>query len=447
MKKVVKIGSGAGFSDDRILPAKDLAERGDINYLVFECLSERTVALAQLEKLHDPLQGYNEYLEDRFEAVLPACSRRGIKIITSMGAANPPAAGKKIIEIAQRLNIKGLKVAVVTGDDVTQLVQNNDDMILELDNSISNITKQIVSANAYIGSEPVVEALREGADIVITGRIADPSLFLAPLIYEFNWKTNDWAMLGKGVLVGHLLECSSQVSGGYFIDPGVKDVPDPANIGFPIAEVEDDGSFVVTKIPGTGGQVCRKTCIEQALYEIHDPALYITADCVADFSQVEFIEEGLDRVRVIGASGTAKTDSYKVSVGYVDSYIGEGQISYCGPNALARGELALDMVRQRLKDSKLETEEIRFEIIGVNSTLRGASVEQAPEPAEIRIRVAARTKSLRDARKIGHEVSALWLNGPAGGGGATKIANEVVAIRSTLVKRSEVKTEINYHEA
>ena len=446
MNDVVKIGSGAGFAADRILPAKDLAERGDIDYLVFECLAERTIALAHLERMADPAGGYNEWLEDRLDAALPSCAARNIKIITNMGAANPEAAGRKTAEIAARLGLKDLKIAVVTGDDVVDALRSHDYALRERDTPVSAVSATFISANAYIGCEPIVEALQAGADIVITGRTADPSLYIAPLIYEFDWAVDDWELLGKGTLVGHLLECAAQVTGGYFIDPGLKDVPDPAHLGFPIAEVEADGTFVVTKIPGSGGRVSIQTCREQALYEVHDPARYYTPDCVADFSQVRFEEIAPDRIRVTGATGYPKTDTLKVSVGYRDGYIGEGQISYCGPNAVARGRLALDMVEQRIKDAGIETVETRFELIGVDALLRGAREARAAEPAEVRIRVAARTRSLRDAKRVGHEVEALWLNGPAGGGGATKTANEVVAIASVLIPRSIVTPTVSYLE-
>lgn len=446
MNKVVKIGAGAGFAQDRVLPAKDLAERGDIDYLIFECLAERTIAAAERVKLEHPELGYNEYLEERFEAVLPACAKRGIKIITNMGAANPEAAGKKVAEIAKKLNISGLKIAVVTGDDVIAHIHDQDWKLLERDAPVSTVTDRIVSANAYLGSEALVEALRAGADIVITGRVADPSLFIAPLIYEYNWAPDNWNLVAKGIHMGHLLECTAHVTGGYFVDPGFKDVPDPAHIGFPIAEVEPDGTFVVTKIPGTGGRVSRETCIEQTLYEIHDPENYPTADCVADFSQAQFEEIAPDRIRVTGARGKAKTDSYKVSVGYIDSYIGEGQFSYCGLNAVSRGRLALEMIRQRIIDQGIYTTEEQFEIIGVDSALRGEALAQVPEPTDIRIRVAVRTNNLKDAEKVGHEVLALWLNGPAGGGGGWKRAEEIVAILSILLPRDLVQTSVSYVE-
>ncbi|NVN45012.1 DUF1446 domain-containing protein [Asaia siamensis] len=447
MKKIVKIAAGAGFSSDRILPAQDLAERADIHYLVFECLAERTIALAQREKQSHPELGYNEWLEDRMLACLAPCHRRGITIITNMGAANPQAAGAKIAEVARRLGLRGLKIAVVTGDDVLDACKAVDYPLMERNATLSSLGETIVSANAYTGSEAVVAALRMGADVIVTGRIADPSLFLAPLIHEFGWDPEDWDLIGKGIHMGHLLECSAHATGGYFADPGFKDVPDPARIGFPIAEVEADGSFIVIKLPGSGGMVTPRTLKEQTLYEVHDPAHYPTADCVADFSQVQFEQIAADRVRVTGAQGHPRPECLKVSVGYVDSYIGEGQIGYCGPNALARAQLALEMVRQRLIDAGVETTEDRFELIGVNAVRRGVRIAPVSEPDEVLIRVACRTANMRMARRVGHEVEALWLNGPAGGGGARRSANEVLAIVSVLIPRELVRTVVDYLES
>src|SRR5579872_4396035 len=236
----------------------------------------------------------------------------------------------------------------------------------------------------------MAEALRSGADVVITGRASDPALFLAPIVHAFGWPMEDWNLLGKGIVAGHLLECAGQVTGGYFADPPYKNVPDPARLGFPIGEVGEDGSLVITKVAGSGGAVTARTCKEQLLYEVHDPRQYIQPDVVADFSEVKVEEIAPDRVRVSGGRGARRTDTLKVSVGYVDSFIGEGQISYAGPGALARGQLALEIVRERLKLTGVAASELRFELIGVES-LHGAEVSaHANEPYEVRVRVAGR---------------------------------------------------------
>ena len=302
----------------------------------------------------------------------------------------------------------------------------------------------MISANAYLGAGPIVEALASGADVVITGRVSDPALFLAPLMHEFGWASDDWDRLGKGTVVGHLLECAGQITGGYFVDPGYKDAPNLARLGFPLAEVNEDGSAVIGKLSDTGGTVNLKTCKEQLLYEVHDPARYYQPDVVADFSNVRLEQAGPDRVAVSGGTGHARTDTLKVSIGYFDSYVGEGQFSYAGPGALARARLALQIVAERLKLTAVATTELRLEVIGIDSLHRGPLVGSGPEPEEARIRVIGRTDSLKDAIRIGNEVETLWLNGPAGGGGAWKSARQVIAVVSTLFPRSDVKTSVTY---
>jgi hypothetical protein len=442
--RAIRIGSGAGYSGDRIEPALELAEKGDIQYLVFECLGERTVALAQQARMKNPDGGYDPLLEERMRAVLPACAARGIKIVTNMGAANPVAAARKTAEIARSLGLSSLKIAAVIGDDVLEACKHGDLPIMEFEGTIRQLGNRLLSANAYLGAEPMVEALRLGADIVITGRSSDPALFLAPMIHAFGWAMDDWNLLGQGTVAGHLLECAGQITGGYFADPGYKDIPDLARLGFPIGEVGADGSLVITKVAGSGGAVTAQTCKEQLLYEVHDPTQYIQPDVIADFSQVKVEEIAKDRVRVSGGRGTPRTGTLKVSVGYVDSFIGEGQISYAGPGALARGRLALEIVRERLKLTGVAASELRFELIGVDS-LHGSQVSaHASEPYEVRVRVAGRTETLREAVRIGNEVETLYTNGPAAGGGAFKSARDVVAVASVLLPRELAKPSIQF---
>jgi len=430
--RTIRIGSGAGYSGDRIEPAVELAERGGIQYLGFECLAERTIALAQQQKLRDPGAGYDPLLEQRMRAVLAICKSKGIKIITNMGAANPTAAAAKTVEIARQLGISGLKVAAVIGDDVLDACKRGNYPLLEIEGRVADLGNRMLSANAYLGAAPIVQALAAGADVVVTGRVGDPALFMAPLIHEFGWAMDDWDRLGKGAVVGHLLECAGQITGGYFADPGVKDVAGLARLGFPIGEVSEDGDVVITKVPGSGGAVTEATCKEQLLYEVHDPTQYIQPDVVADFSKVTVTEIGPDRVRIQGGSGRAKTGQLKTSIGYIDSYIGEGQMSYAGPGALERGRLALDIVRERLKLTGVQMSEARFDLIGADS-LHGAALSAGGKPYEVRIRVAGRTDSLAEAVRIGNEVETLYTNGPAGGGGAAKSAREIVAVVSVLL--------------
>ena len=441
--KTVRIGSGAGFAGDRIEAAVELATRGSLDYLVLECLAERTIALAQEARAKDPSRGFDPMLERRLEAVLPACRERGVTIVTNMGAANPHAAARKTAEIAKSLGLS-LKVAAIVGDDVLEACKDGDLPIMEFDGTIRQLGNRLLSANAYLGAEPMARALAAGADVVITGRASDPALFLAPMIHAFGWAMDDWNLLGQGTVAGHLLECAGQVTGGYFADPGYKDVADLARLGFPIGEVGEDGSLVVTKVAGSGGAVTAQTCKEQLLYEVHDPAKYFQPDVVADFSQVTVDEIGPDRVRVSGGCGAKRTDTLKVSVGYVDSYIGEGQISYAGPGALARGRLALEIVRERLKLTNVAASELRFELVGVDS-LHGPEVSaRANEPYEVRVRVSGRTENLREAVRIGNEVETLYTNGPAAGGGAWKSARDVVAVASVLLPRELAKPQIQF---
>ncbi|HEU0084048.1 MAG TPA: acyclic terpene utilization AtuA family protein [Bradyrhizobium sp.] len=442
----IRMGSGAGYSGDRIEPAVELAEKGGIDYLVFECLGERTVALAQQARMKNPDAGYDPLLEERMRAVLPVCAAKRIKIVTNMGAANPHAAARRIAEIAKSLGLS-LKVAAVIGDDVLEACKDSDLPIMEFDGTIKQLGNRLLSANAYLGAGPMAEALRSGADIVITGRASDPALFLAPMIHAFGWSMDDWNLLGQGTVAGHLLECAGQITGGYFADPGYKDVEGLARLGFPIGEVDEDGSLVITKVDGSGGAVTAQTCKEQLLYEVHDPAKYLQPDVTADFSQVRIEEIARDRVRVSGGRGTRRPDTLKISVGYVDGYIGEGQISYAGPGALARGRLALQIVRERLRLTGVQSSELRFDLIGVDS-LHGPGVSaHASEPYEVRIRVAGRTENLREAVRIGNEVETLFTNGPAAGGGAFKSARDIVAVASVLLPRESAKPLVRFVEA
>jgi hypothetical protein len=445
--RTIRIGSGAGYSGDRIEPAVELAEKGDIEYLVFECLGERTVALAQQARMKNPELGYDPLLEERMRAVLPLCARKGIKIVTNMGAANPEAAAKKTAEIARSLGFPALKIAAIVGDDVLDACKQGDLPIMEFDGTIKQLGNRLLSANAYLGAGPMAEALTRGADVVITGRASDPALFLAPVIHAFGWAMDDWNLLGQGTVAGHLLECAGQITGGYFADPGYKDVHDLARLGFPIGEVGQDGSLVITKVEGSGGAVTAQTCKEQLLYEVHDPRQYLQPDVTADFSQVRVEEIAPNRVRISGGRGTERTGTLKVSVGYVDSFIGEGQISYAGPGAMARGRLALDIVRERLKLTGVATSELRFDLIGVDS-LHGPLVSaRANEPYEVRVRVTGRTENLREAVRIGNEVETLYTNGPAGGGGAWKSARDVVAVASVLLPRELATPQVRFVEA
>ncbi|MBC3242699.1 DUF1446 domain-containing protein [Pseudomonas lurida] len=438
--KTLRIGSGAGYSGDRIEPAVELAEQGDLDYLVFECLAERTIALAQQARINDPEGGYDPLLSERMRRVLPfvgvKAGRRRLRVITNMGAANPLSAAVEVRRIASELGVD-LNVVAVVGDDVLSALQP--EWLLDNGQTVGSLGERLISANAYLGVDGILEALGADADVVITGRVADPSLFLAPQMFEFGWAADDWQRLGRGTLVGHLLECASQVSGGYFADPGFKDVDDLARLGFPLAEISADGEALITKVSGSGGRVSRATCIEQLIYEVHDPAAYLTPDVTADFSQVGFVEEGSDRVRAQGAGGRARPEQLKVSVGYLEGWIGEGQMSYGGPGAVARAQLARDVVLKRLELIGVKMQDVRAELIGMDA-LHGP--RSTVEPWEVRLRVAARCAARSDAVRVGNEVETLYTNGPSGGGGASKSVRQVVAVASLLLPRGAVNPRI-----
>lgn len=440
MKKI-RIGSGAGYGGDRLDPAITLMKHGNLDYICFECLAERTIALAQKEKKNNPAKGYNYLLEYRMNEVLSLAQKYGVKVITNMGAANPKAAVEVVKKIAREKGIKDLKIAAVLGDDVLDIIHKYRHLkIMETGQPLSNLTDKIISANAYLGVSGIIEALENGADIIITGRVADPALFLAPMVYEFGWNLDDADKLGKGTLVGHLLECATQVCGGYYADPGKKEVPELWNIGFPFVEVNESGEGYLSKVENTGGLINAATCTEQLLYEIHDPSAYLTPDCIADFSQVTFDEISNNKVQFSHASGKVPTKTYKVSVGYHNGYMGEGQISYGGANGVERARLAIDIVRKRLE--KYNFSDLRFDLIGISAiTPFEKSIDQIPE---VRIRVAGRAKTMEEAKIIGREVETLYTNGPAGGGGAVMSTQEVISIASVLLPKSEVKTQILY---
>ncbi|PIC77045.1 ABC transporter substrate-binding protein [Sporosarcina sp. P19] len=436
---MLRIGSGAGFSGDRLEPAVLLAEKGNLDYLVLECLAERTIALAQKRKKLDPLKGYDPLLEKRMRLLLPVIKEQGVKVISNMGAANPIGGAEKIIEIAEELGIS-IKVAAVTGDDVFSYI-NNTRGTAKMNPPLS-VDREIVSANAYLGADAIVPALQTEADIIITGRVADPSLFLAPMIHHFGWSLEDYHLLAKGTVVGHLLECGGQLTGGYFADPGKKDVSGLAEIGFPIAEVKSDGSALLTKLPSTGGVLNMMTAKEQLLYEVTDPNGYITPDVIADFTKVELKEKELDQILVKGALGNEKPDLLKVSVGYQAGFLGEGEISYAGENAELRARLAGEIVEERIGDL---FSEIKIDYIGLTSAHAG-NLSDGSTPYEVRLRVAGMADNLETASIVGEEIESLYTNGPAGGGGARKYTNEVLGIVSAMVPRDIITAEVVLRE-
>ncbi|HRI20872.1 MAG TPA: DUF1446 domain-containing protein [Panacibacter sp.] len=442
MKNKIRIGCGAGFSGDRIEPAIVLAEKGELDYLVLECLAERTIALAQKRKLLDATKGYDPLLEKRIKTLLPHLVKNNVRLITNMGAANPIAAAQKIIEIAKQQNVK-IKVAAVTGDDVLTTIQQQASTTKEMENGKLLSEYEIVSANAYIGASTIVEALQTNAQIIITGRVADPSLFLAAMIYEFGWNENNFDLMGKGTVIGHLLECAGQVTGGYFADGVYKKVENLDELGHPFADVFADGSAIISKVEGTGGVVNLQTAKEQLLYEVMNPHEYFTPDVIADFTTVHLKEIGKDKVQVSGGSGKAKPATYKASIGYKAFYLGEGEISYAGSAAYERAQLAGEIIRKRLQHI---FNDIRIDFIGMQS-LHKTTFDNTIIPYEIRLRIAGKAATAEQAALIGEEVEALYTNGPAGGGGARKYVNEVIGIVSTLIDRNTISPQVNIFES
>ena len=442
----IRVGTGAGFSDDRFEPARDLAERGEVDYLVFECLAERTIARETLSRLKDPEKGYTPYLVERFQTVLPACRRRDVRIVTNMGAANPAAAARAVRREARALGLGDIPVAVVTGDDVAELVRAHPELpLMESGEPVESLLPRMASANAYLGADVIRDGLATGAPVVMTGRVSDPSLFLGTMLHGLGWRYDDWNRLAAGTVAGHMMECAGQLTGGCFIDPGRKDAADAVHIGFPYADVGQDGSLVLGKLADSGGRLDVQTCTEQILYEMHDPSRYITPDCILDVTDVEFEQAGAHRVRVKGAKALPRTDTYKVVVGYHDGWIGEGEVAYAGPNALARAKLSEQIVRERLKLRGFSYPEIRVDYIGMSS-LHGMG-NGRPEPYEVRLRVAARSPDRKAAQAVGFEVRTLHVNGPSGGGGGSNALREVLAVKSILLPRTWVKPVISVEGA
>ena len=439
--RAYRLGTGAGFSSDRLDPAVDPVERGRLDAIIFECLGERTLAFGYRDRQLDSSLGYNRRLERRMGAVLPRCASQGTTVVTNMGVTNPSGASRKTVEVARRLGLKGLKVAAIEGDDVGHLV--GPDTLLWEGMAVRDVGRALIGANAYLGADAILPALEARADVVITGRVADPALFLAPLCHHFGWPPDAWQLLGAGTVVGHLLECAAQVSGGYFADPGYKDVSNLASIGFPIAEVEADGGACVTKLEGTGGVVSERTVKEQLLYEVHDPARYLTPDVTADFSRVTVSDEGGNRVRVSGGSGSPRPEQLKATVAFDGGYLAEAGISYAGPGAQQRGRAAGEVVVERLARVHQADLPVRVDLIGVSS-LHATAADYPTDSRDVRLRCAMRAPSREEAELLLWEVESLLCCGPAGGGGYRGGVTPSVITYSTWVDRGRVnpKTEV-----
>lgn len=447
----IRIGSGSAWWGDRISPAKESADKGQLDYLCFETMAEATISAAQVRKRRDPtFPGYDTWLDDRMTAVLPGCIKNKTKIISNQGWINPNGAAERIVYWLRTMGVRGVKVAAINGSLITGDVLNLTNTILETGERTQSLENKIVSAEVYQGSEPIVQALKNGAQIVVTGRIADPSIFAAPMMFEYGWGMDDFMRLGVANGIGHLMECGAQVTGGYFADPGFKDVPRPWDLGFPIAEVHNDGTAVITKLEGTGGVINAMTIKEQLLYEVHDPYNYITPDVVVDFSTTQIREIAENRVMVSGISGKPRTATLKVSIGCEEGFIGEDMFFYAGEGALQRAKLAENILRERFKIVELKAEELRIDYLGLNAIHGDMTPEVDHEPYEVAVRVAARTTTREEAMKIGREVDGMAVSGVGMTGKRVPHQDrtrEIIGVWSSLIDRSKISPSIKMFES
>ena len=452
----VHIGSGAGFAGDRFDAAipvvNTLIHHSGPCYLIYEVMGERTLAIAQKIKRQNPLGGYSPWLEIYLPEILKKCVDNQIRIVANFGNANPEAAALRTLQIASDLGIVGLRVGVVLGDNLLEYTDAstilNATLIEGTDLGSDNL--QLHAANAYLGAQPIADALALGVDVVLVGRTTDAALVLGPLLHEFQWPTDDYDKLACGTVAGHLLECGGQITGGYFADPGFKDVSDIHQLGFPIVEIDNQGEIIVAKADDTGGIVSKATVTEQLLYEVHDPAAYLTPDVTVDITQIELAECGPNRIRVRGARGRPPPDTMKVTVSYDGGWLAEAEISYAGINALARARLAADTVKQRLGVLAIE-EACRIELLGTGAVHDNDQSERFEQSyacrdfsmsGEFRLRVATRSRLKSIAQRAADEVLALYCCGPAGGGGVRQTVTEQISTASVLIDRQQIEQHV-----
>jgi hypothetical protein len=436
------IGAGAGFAGDRTDAAgpvvQALSRCDGPRFLMFEVLAERTLALSQLERRRDPERGYNPAIARFLGPVLADCLREKIRIVGNFGAANPRGAAEAILGLAREQGLPLPRIAVVEGDDLAGKLSAGELAARESGGAILTGASDIIAANLYLGAGPIAQALDQGADIVVTGRVADSALALGPLMHVFGWADDDWDRLAAGTLAGHLLECGSQITGGYFADPPWKPVPGMADLGYPVAEIDADGGIVIGKPDKTGGRVDRQTVIEQLIYEIHDPAAYLAPDVVLDISGVTVQEIGPDRVRVMGARGRPAPETLKATVCVDGGVLGEAEISYAGANAAARAHLAATTVSERVA-RRAPGLVFRVDAIGAISVLgESGGSPKLPWPSDssdIRLRFAAQSGDRAQVELLLDEVEALYCAGPAGGAGVRRHLTPRLASASCLIER------------
>lgn len=444
--KSVRIGAGQGFYGDTPDGAVAVAERGEVSYICCDALAELTMAILQKDRLRDGTGGFARDLPAFMRALLPTAREQGIRIITNAGGMNPAGAARAVNDVADELGIGGLRVATVTGDDITARIGELTTRGIDLRNmdtgaDIATIRDRIVFAVAYLGASPIVDALERGADVVVTGRVADASLFVAPMVHELGWEWDDWDRLAAGVVLGHLMECSGQATGGNFSGDWWN-IPDLDRIGYPICEMSEDGSALLTKPAQTGGRVSLETVSEQLLYEVLDPHRYLNPDVIADFTSVRLEQVGTDRVAVSGVGGSARPAELKAIIGHLDGWLGAAMIGYSWPHALAKARHAALLIDRLAERAGVVPLEQVVEYIGVDSLHGDASDTVHTEEAnEVVLRVAGRFASEADARAFPRLATPLALNGPPfiGGGAAPQLARALLGVWPALLPRESVE--------
>ena len=448
--KTVRVGNGQGFWGDSVDAPVDLLTGGPIDYIGMDYLAEVTLSIMMRQKLRDPSRGYATDFVDFARRVLPDLAEKGVRLITNAGGLNPAECRERIFEVARELGLPGLKVGVIEGDDVLdrlpELIEGGDPLEnMDDGEPIAPVLDRVTSANAYIGAKPVVEALDQGAQIILAGRVTDTALALAPLVHEFGWAWDDWDKLAAATVAGHILECGPQSTGGNF--SRWWEVPDLWNVGYPVVEAFEDGSFVVTKHSGTGGMVTVDTVSEQLLYEMGDPAAYLTPDVTAHFSSIQIEQEGPDRVRVSGIQGGPNTPFLKLSASYLAGYKTSGEITITGPRAVEKARLAAELVWKRLEKAGVTfTEEQRSEeIVGVGACLPGI-FPATTDPPEVVLRLAVRDEERNKVARFGKEIAPLVTSGPPGvtgfAAGRPK-PKDVVAYWPALIRREKVEDHLS----
>ncbi|HZS78980.1 MAG TPA: acyclic terpene utilization AtuA family protein [Ktedonobacteraceae bacterium] len=439
--KTVRIAGGLGFYGDSWRPIRASIERGNVQYVASDHLAELTLAILQKDRQRDPKLGYTRDFAPMLLDLLPLAIPKGVKFILNAGGLNPIAAREVLLNALRKFGLK-LRVGVVMGDSVLERfdeLQAAGVSLAHMDTgeAIESVRERIVFASAYLGARPIVEALDAGADIVLTGRVADAALFLAPMVHEFGWRWDDWNKLAQGIVVGHLLECSGQATGGNF-GGDWRSMPDLAHIGYPIAEVAENGEAIITKAPGTGGRVSFDTLREQLLYEVHDPGHYLTPDVDVDMTTLRMEEIGPDQVHVTGATGRPAPESYKIVAGYEDGYMGQATIGYAWPDALAKAQAAAAIILQQMQETGLQSQETLVEYLGYNS-IHGplAVAAHANDLNEVYLRIAVRCADKKEAAKLGRLFPPLALSGPPfiGGAGGMIEPRGLLGIWPTLAPR------------